>query len=410
MGVEGADEAGASMAVLQDRLDSDDVALVDTLNEEIGTAIEQSPALDHEFVVGDVSDYGVSANGHAHFDLVNNDSSIHCVVFSSRRPRLDIDLEDGQRVAVQAELSYYADQGSVSLLVEAVVTLGEGEYHQTYQENRALLEGDGLLADEAKQSLPELPKRIGVATSADSAAREDVVTSIHDRYPSIEIVVQDSVVQGDDAMLSLMDAISALDGDPAVEVIVVTRGGGATKHLRVFNEPPLCRTIAATDTPIVVGVGHESDRTLADDVADERVMTPTDVGRIVPERTALDEAVDDLEDSLETAYRDHVDTDLDEYQNDLSTAYERTSSELLETLAEDVAEAYETSVRSDLRSSRERLDRAFEQLQQQKRYEREQAQQEAEYERQQRRQRALIVALTIAVVVLVGLLVYTVVL
>jgi len=112
------------------------------------------------------------------------------------------------------------------------------------------------------------------------------VTSIHDQYPDIDITVQDTSVQGNDALVSLVDAINSLDDDARIELIVLTRGGGAKKHLRVFNEIPLCRVIHETTTPIIVGVGHETDRTLAGAVADARVMTPTEVGKVVPQKAS----------------------------------------------------------------------------------------------------------------------------
>lgn len=382
-----------SIAALQERLGTSDVVLVDTLNEDVARVVETTPELDHEFVVGDVSDHGVSANGHAHFDLVDGDASVHCVVFGSRRSGVDADLADGTRVAVSGDLSYYVEEGSVSLLVEDVVDLGEGQYHRTYREHRAVLEGEGLLDEARKRDLPHRPTTVGVATSAESAAREDAVTSIHGRYPSVDVVVRDTTVQGGEALLSLMDAVAALDDDPAVDVILVTRGGGATKHLRVFNEPPLCRVIANTATPVVVGVGHETDRTLAAEVADERVMTPTEAGRIVPDRERLDEERADLAADLRTAYRETASDAVAEYASALDSAYERTANDHLDALASDLDDAYDRRVRDGLRTYRDRLETAYEDLERRTELERERARREAAFERRQRRQRAIIALL-----------------
>jgi len=402
-----ADDDRRSIAALRERLGTNDVVLVDAFNEAVARVVETTPELDHEFVVGDVSDYGVSANGHAHFDLVAGDAAVHCVVFGSRRDGVDADLADGTRVAVSGDRSYYVERGSVSLLVDDVVDLGEGQYHRTYREYRTVLEEEGLLDDAAKRDLPDRPTTVGVATSAESAAREDAVTSIHDRFPSVDVVVRDTTVQGSEALLSLMDAVAALDDDPDVDVILVTRGGGADKHLRVFDEPPLCRVLANAETPVVVAVGHETDRTLAGDVADERVMTPTEAGRIVPDRERLDEARADLAEDLRRAYRETATDALATSATALETAYDRTASDDLAVLASDLAAAYERRVREDLRSYRDRVESAYDDLERDTELDRERARREAAFERRQRRQRAIIallVALLLATLAYVVLL------
>jgi len=148
-------------------LDSDDVVTVATLSEEIGEVIEDRPELDHEYVVGDASDCRES-NGHLHFDLVAAEASIHCVVFGFRYQQLNAKPDEEMHVAVRGDLSYYEPQGSCSILVDDVVNMGESKYSQIYAENKQKLADDGLLAEERKQSLPELPATVGLVTSADS--------------------------------------------------------------------------------------------------------------------------------------------------------------------------------------------------------------------------------------------------
>lgn len=271
-------------ASLETELDSEDIAFVNNINTEIADLIEGTPAVNHEYILGDISDYSVSSNGHGHFDLVHEGSSLHCVIFRSRLDGISKDIEEGTLAAVSGDISYYENEGSVSVLVRDIIAVGQGIYQQTYQENKQTLAESGYLDDAAKQPLPDLPTQIGIATSGDSDARQDAVTSIHDYYPDIDITIQDTSVQGNNALVSLIEAINHLDDDPQIELIILTRGGGAEKHLRVFNEIPLCRVIHETTTPIVVGVGHENDRTLAEAVADKRVMTPTEVGNVIPEK------------------------------------------------------------------------------------------------------------------------------
>ncbi|WP_424004746.1 exodeoxyribonuclease VII large subunit [Haloarcula salina] len=382
---------------LQEALEAERVTYVDALNADIGSLLEDAPELEFDYAVGDVSDAGVSSNEHVHFDLVHEGSTIHCVVFSYRREQLDLDIEDGTQVAVKGSLSYYEDGGTVSIIVDDVVEVGDGTYQRIYEQNRHLLETDGLLDPEAKQSLPELPERIGIATSATSDARTDAITSIHDRYPDVDVVVQNATVQGDDAMLSIMGAISELDDDPLVDVIVLTRGGGADKHLRVFNETPLCRVIHRTETPIVVGVGHENDQTLAGEVADRRVMTPTEVGFIVPEKTTLEDELDTLGDRLDSAYADTVGTTLGETRDRLTRGYAQAVDATLRTFETDLDRSYETHVRDELTDLDNRLDRARTQYAQQRRRE-----QDAErYRRQRRRYIVVLLVLALFVVALV---------
>ena len=388
MGIESGTDEAVDVQAYHDTLDSENIAFVDALNDEIAAVVENTPELAYDYVLGDVSGYGVSSNGHGHFDLVHEDATVHCVVYAFKLRTLDLDIENGTQVAVKGDLSYYEAEGQVSIVVDDVVEVGEGTYQQTYAANTRALERDGLLDPDTKQPLPEFPTCIGIATSAESDARTDAVTSIHERHPGVDIVVQGATVQGDDAMMSLMSAISELDDDARVDLIVVTRGGGSDTHLRVFNETPLCRVIHGTDTPIVVGVGHENDRTLADAVADRRVMTPTEVGEVVPRK-------DSLEDNLATL------------SERLTTAYERTVANRLDEMGQELDDAYRQHVSSELTRLSNDLDHAFETLQQRRAHEQEKAQAVEAYEASRRRQRIAIGALVVLLLLAFGYIILT---
>jgi exodeoxyribonuclease VII large subunit len=396
------EDTGTDIEVFQDTLDSESLAFVDALNEEIETLVEDSPALEYDYVLGDVSNYGVSSNGHGHFDLVHEGSTIHCVVYDYKRETLDMDIESGTQVAVNGDLSYYAKEGKISIIVDDVVEVGAGTYQQIYAENKNALEEDGLLDDSTKQSLPELPKCIGIVTSADSDARKDAVTSIHESHQGVDIVVQSTTVQGDDAMVSMMSAISELEDDANVELIVVTRGGGADKHLRVFNETPLCRVIHGTETPIVVGVGHEDDRTLAEEVADRRVMTPTDVGDVVPRRDDLETKLDTRRKDLKRSYQRTVSTRLDKSEQQLDDAYRQFVSERLTRFETDLDHAFETVARERVTSLDNQLQYAYKQCKQQIAHEAEKADAMEAHRRSRRRQRIAIALLVVLLLLAVG--------
>ena len=395
-------------------LDSDDVVTVKTLNDEIADLIDDQDQLNHDYVVGDVSGCRDS-NGHVHFDLVSGDASIHCVLFGFRRSRTTVEPEAEMQAAVRGDLSYYEAQGSCSILVTDVVDMGESEYSQIYAENKELLAEDGLLAEERKQSLPELPGTIGLVTSADSDARVDAVTAIHSRYPDVDIKIQDASVQGPNALHELMNGVATLDEDATVDVIVVTRGGGADKTLRVFNETPLCRVIANTDTPTAVGIGHEDDRTLADEVADHRFMTPTDAGEIVPERANLEQQFGQLSTTLTTAYQTSVSNQLATSATALTNAYEAAVTTKLQELEASLDHAAERRIESELVSLESRLDTAYQTLQQEKEHEEEleetveevrteaKTEAQAQIEATQRRYRLVIAGLTLLTLILAAL-------
>lgn len=418
MGVEGGTADGTTLEAVEEKLDGE-IIPVDQLNEKLGAALEDvAPHFD--YVLGDVSDVYESSADHLHFDLVRDDSTVHIVVFSYRRDSLSDDIDEDTHVAVKGDLSFHEAEGSVSVLASDVVVVGEGDYQAIYQENRDTLAEDGLLDDDAKQSLPPLPSRVGLATSAKSDAREDAITSLHAQHPGIDVVVQDTRVQGDGAVGSLMEAISTLDRDEKVDLIVVTRGGGADKHLRVFNELALCRVVANADTPVVAAIGHENDEVLAGEVADQRVMTPTDVGTVV--RYPYDDVREELvnaSDRLETAYQRHAVETIAGTAEELEAAYTDRVSSLLASTETQLDHAMETLVSERLTDLDNKLDHAYESLQQSKEHEEEkeeaveEAREEAkdeveeevrtEYEQKQRRQR---IAIAVLIVLLLALLAY----
>lgn len=383
MGVESPsddNQAGEDLVTLQNTLDSEAITFVDRLSAEVETVIEDAADLQrYEYVIGDVSDYGVSSKGHAHFELIHDETPIHCVIYTFRLPSITVDIENGMQVAVKGKVSFYTDENYCSIITEDVVDVGTGIYQQTYEENKRLLAEDGLLDAAAKQQLPSYPRCIGIVTSARSDAREDAVTSIHDHHSGVDIIIQGTSVQGDTGRRSMMQAIGSLDEDPQVDVIVLTRGGGADKHLRIFNDTALCRVVHRTSTPIVVGVGHEADQTLAGEVADQRVMTPTDVGVIAPDDAAITEQLTQTTERLDTAYTQTLAADMAEMEQRLDRAYNQ----------------HVTGEIADLAT---RLEHAHESFEQQKIHEREQA----EAAQARRRQRIALTALAVVVLLLLG--------
>ncbi|MCW2741946.1 MAG: xseA [Blastococcus sp.] len=200
----------------------------------------------------------------------------------AERPGLE--LTEGARVIVRARPDYYGARGSFSLRATAIRAVGLGELLARIERIRRLLAAEGLFDAARKRPLPFAPAVVGVITGRDSAAERDVLVTARRRWPAIRFAMHNCAVQGPTAAESVIAGLRKLDADPAVEVIVIARGGGSVEDLLPFSDEGLVRAIAATRTPVVTAVGHETDTTLVDHVADVRAATPTDAAhRIVPE-------------------------------------------------------------------------------------------------------------------------------
>lgn len=205
---------------------------------------------------------------------------------------MPVSLVEGTRVVVRARTEFYPARGSLSLRANEIRAVGVGELLARIERLRQLLAAEGLFDATRKKRLPFLPRVVGLVTGRSSAAEHDVVTNARRRWPAVQFRIHPCAVQGPTAARSVIEGIALLDADPDVDVIVVARGGGSVEDLLPFSDEGLCRAVAASGTPVVSAIGHESDTTLIDHVADLRASTPTDAGlRVVPdlgaERTRL---------------------------------------------------------------------------------------------------------------------------
>jgi exodeoxyribonuclease VII large subunit len=212
------------------------------------------------------------------------DASMNAVVFD----RLPVAPKDGTLVQAYGRVEYWPQRSQVRLTVERVELTGDGLLLARIEELKGRLAAEGLTADARKMALPALPRRIGLITSGDGAARVDFLTNVTRRFPAVKVLVVHSLVQGESAPGELVRAIAYLDGVEDVDVIVLARGGGALEDLMAFNGERVCRAVAAATTPIVSAVGHETDVTVCDLVADLRVSTPTKAAEaVVPDAVHL---------------------------------------------------------------------------------------------------------------------------
>jgi exodeoxyribonuclease VII large subunit len=236
---------------------------------------------------GEISNLHRARSGHSYFSLKDDQGQIRCALFRSAGARVPFELEDGLEVEVQAEVTIYAARGDLQLIVRAVEPRGTGALQLAFEQLRRRLEAEGLFDADRKRKPPPLPRRIGLVTSPTSAAVRDVLQVTARRLPGIPILISPTQVQGAAAASQVAAAIDALR-DRAVDVVLVVRGGGSLEDLQAFNTEVVARAIAACPHPVISGVGHEVDVTIADLVADVRAPTPSAAAElVVPHRDEL---------------------------------------------------------------------------------------------------------------------------
>ena len=248
--------------------------------------LAQDPMLAELWVEGEVSNLRVSQTGHAYFTLKDRQSQLRCVMFN-RSAGKDL-LGDGAAVTAHGRMSFYDARGSLDLVADLVVAEGVGPLALEYERLKAALEGEGLFDPSRKRPLPRFPKTVGLVTSPTGAVIHDIERVLSRRYPLVEVLLAPSLVQGPGAAAGLQRAMRALIEDGRSELIILARGGGSLEELWPFNEEPVARAIYASPIPVVSAVGHETDYTIADFVADVRCPTPSVAAEMVaPDKAAL---------------------------------------------------------------------------------------------------------------------------
>jgi len=226
-------------------------------------------------VRGEISGLTRAGSGHCYLTLKDEQGQLRCAMFRRVAESLTFDPRNGDLVEIQARCGLYEPRGELQLVIEAMRPAGAGQLHEAFLRLKAKLQAEGLFDAERKREIPPRPSVIGVVTSLSAAALHDVLTALRRRVPHIPVVISPSPVQGLEAPSSLVSALSALLAMPKVEVILLVRGGGSMEDLWAFNDEALARAIVSSRVPVVVGVGHETDFTIADFCADLRAPTPT---------------------------------------------------------------------------------------------------------------------------------------
>ena len=226
-------------------------------------------------VRGEVSGFTRASSGHCYFTLKDPQGQLRCAMFKRSAQMLNFAPKDGQSVEVFGRLGVYEPRGELQLVVESMRTTGQGTWFEQFLKLKAQLEAEGLFNADRKRPIPERPRAIGIVTSLGAAALHDVATALQRRVPHIPVVLSPALVQGADAPASLLQALQALSAKPEIDVILLVRGGGSLEDLWAFNDEQLARAIVACPVPIISGVGHETDFTIADFCSDLRAPTPT---------------------------------------------------------------------------------------------------------------------------------------
>jgi exodeoxyribonuclease VII large subunit len=271
---------------LPERAPARDILTVGQLNRAVAGLLERSfPLL---WVSGEISNLTRAASGHWYFSLKDAQASVRAVMFRGRNQHVAFSPVNGDRVEVRAQVGLYEARGDFQLNVEQMREAGAGDLYQQFLRLKARLEAEGLFDEDRKRPIPASPARIGVVTSPQAAALRDVLTTLARRAPQVPVVLYPASVQGPQAPGELIRALAAAGTRVEVDVLLLVRGGGAIEDLWAFNDEGLARAIAASPIPVICGVGHETDFTIADFVADLRAPTPTGAAtRAVPDRAEL---------------------------------------------------------------------------------------------------------------------------
>ncbi len=268
--------------------------------------INQQPEFQNVRVQGEVSNYSRSGAGHVYFTLKEGNHQISVAIFRSDATRLRFLPKDGEEVIVQGQLSLYSARGQYQIVGRNVEPVGIGALQRAYEELKQRLADEGLFDDIHKQPLPRYPRKIGVVTSETGAAIQDILRQLRERYPLAKVLLHPTLVQGDGAAQGIAFAVQAMNQRDDIDVLIVGRGGGSIEDLWAFNEERVARAIFDSRIPVVSAVGHETDFTIADFVADDRASTPTHAGHIVPDQDELFAQLDGFDARLRTTIQNQL--------------------------------------------------------------------------------------------------------
>ena len=283
------------------------VLSVSGMTQYLRALLESDEILKDVWVEGEISTLSKPSSGHIYFNLKDNTATLKCVIWRQNAMRIQSRLETGMAVEVHGYVSVYDAGGQYQLYVDAVRMAGEGLLFQEFMRLKALLEAEGLFDPERKRAIPAFPKKIGIVTSPTGAALQDMLNTLKGRFPLVEVILAPTVVQGEEAPPKIVKALRQLNQLLDVDVILLARGGGSMEDLWAFNDERVVRAIAESRVPVVTGIGHETDTTLADYAADLRAPTPTGAAVLItPDKADLLDDLSALQSELDDAIDNHL--------------------------------------------------------------------------------------------------------
>ncbi len=320
-------------------LDARSIVSVTQLSRYMKEVLDTDDLLQDVWVRGEISGCKTYPSGHCYFTLKDDEAQLPCVFFKQSRLRASApDLRNGMAIAANGRVSLYERDGKLQLYVERVEPLGDGALYQRFEQLKNQLQAEGLFDVERKRPLPAQPAIIGIVTSPQAAALRDILLVLRNRYPLGRVILAPAFVQGDEAPSTIANALDLLNAHGEADVIIVGRGGGSIEDLWAFNEEVVARAIARSRIPVISGVGHETDFTIADFVADHRASTPT---------AAAVAAVPDIADWRAT---------IRAYEADLTALMQDYFSEKREDLTQTARELQRLNPQFQLDRLRQRLD------------------------------------------------------
>ena len=284
-----------------------DVFAISEITAHIRHLLETDAALQDVWVQGEVSNFKRAASGHWYFTLKDSKAQLRCVMWRSSAARQSVLPADGDNIIVHGSMGVYDQRGDYQLYADFIRAAGVGDLYAQFEQLKAQLDAEGLFDAMHKKQLPSFPLGIGVVTSADAAALQDVLNVLERRFPIARLILSTTLVQGNEAPAQIARAVQLLDESGLVDVMLIVRGGGSIEDLWAFNSEQVARTVFDAHTPIISGVGHETDFTIIDFVADHRAPTPSAAAEVAtPDVVDIRYALQEMQSRLSQSVQQHL--------------------------------------------------------------------------------------------------------
>ncbi len=287
---------------------SQDLLTVSELCEHIKLSLDNNPIFQNTSVCGEVADYRQSSQGHCYFTLRDSLSSIRCVMFKGYARKSQVHLWNGVQIIAKCNVALYSARGDIQLFTTAALSYGEGDLQQEVLNLKHKLKDSGFFDDSRKRSVPKFPECIAIITSKEGAALQDILNILKRRYPICSVVIVPALMQGAQAPESIVRAFNTLDQIQNTDLCILARGGGSLQDLMAFNNESVARAVMSCKVPVVSGIGHEIDTTIADLTADIHAPTPSAAAEIAtPDIAQLSNAVNNLCKAVNVAMKKNID-------------------------------------------------------------------------------------------------------